>query len=174
MGSSLFWFDNWIGLGALYFMVTHDFGVDESVHNVFDVVEQGTWDVDRLLELLPEEYAMQIVDNIKPPQSQNELDKPYWKLETRGYFSVKTSWEYIRRKNEPRFSYRMIWVKGLPFKIAFFMWKVWKEKLRLDDFMRRHGYLMASKCWCCTNLEEETLWHLFLNLLQQHFFGDIS
>lgn len=84
-------------------MVPHDFRIDDSVHNVFDVVEQGTWEVDRLLELLPEEYAMQIVDNIKPPQSQNELDKPYWKLETRGYFSVKTTWEYIKRRNEPRF-----------------------------------------------------------------------
>lgn len=51
--------------------------------------------------------------------------------------------------------------KGIAFQNSFFMWKVWKEKLPLDDFMRRLGYLMASKCWCCTNPEEETLQHFF-------------
>ncbi|XP_070019940.1 uncharacterized protein [Nicotiana sylvestris] len=55
----------------------------------------------------------------------------------------------------------MIWVKGLPFKIAFFMWKVWKEKLPLDDFLKRIGYCMPSKCWCCVQPDEESLQHLF-------------
>lgn len=67
----------------------------------------------------------------------------------------------MRRKDEPRIAYKMIWVKGLPFKIAFFMWKVWKGKLPLDDFMRRIGYLTTSKCWCCTEPQEKTLQHLF-------------
>ncbi|XP_075077439.1 uncharacterized protein LOC142164147 [Nicotiana tabacum] len=55
----------------------------------------------------------------------------------------------------------MIWVKGLPFKIAFFMWKVWKAKLPLDDFLKKVGYCMPSKCWCCAHPDEESLQHLF-------------
>ncbi|XP_075098931.1 uncharacterized protein LOC142175826 [Nicotiana tabacum] len=55
----------------------------------------------------------------------------------------------------------MIWVKGLPFKIAFFMWKVWKAKLPLDDFLKRIGYCMPSKCWCYVQPDEESLQHLF-------------
>ncbi|XP_070022972.1 uncharacterized protein [Nicotiana sylvestris] len=55
----------------------------------------------------------------------------------------------------------MIWVKGLPFKIAFFMWKVWKAKLPLDDFLKRVGYCMPSKYWCCVQNDEESLQHLF-------------
>nr|XP_009798917.1 PREDICTED: uncharacterized protein LOC104245059 [Nicotiana sylvestris] len=55
----------------------------------------------------------------------------------------------------------MIWVKGLSFKISFFMWKVWKAKLPLDDFMRRLGYFMPSRCWCCIDPQEESLTHLF-------------
>ncbi|XP_070029417.1 uncharacterized protein [Nicotiana sylvestris] len=55
----------------------------------------------------------------------------------------------------------MIWVKGLPFKIAFFMWKVWKAKLPLDDFLKRVGCCMSSKCWCCVQPDEESLQHLF-------------
>lgn len=54
-----------------------------------------------------------------------------------------------------------MWVKGLPFKIYFFMGKVWKAKLPLDDFLKRLGYCMPSRCWCCTEPQEESLTHLF-------------
>ncbi|XP_070029442.1 uncharacterized protein [Nicotiana sylvestris] len=160
-GSSLFWFENWTGLGALYFLVPRDFGIDETIHNVYDVTLDGEWDVDRLFELLPEDLAVHILEKIKPPSPQQVLDMPCWMLETRGYFSVKSAWHYTRRRYEPRAAYRMIWVKGLPFKIAFFMWKVWKAKLPLDDFLKRVGYCMPSKCWCCVQPGEESLQHLF-------------
>jgi len=42
MGSSLFWYENWTGLGALYFLVPQDFGIDENVHNVHDVTLDGS------------------------------------------------------------------------------------------------------------------------------------
>ncbi|XP_075084871.1 uncharacterized protein LOC142168109 [Nicotiana tabacum] len=54
----------------------------------------------------------------------------------------------------------MMWVKGLPFKITFFILKVWRNKLPLDNYFRWFGYLMDSRCWCCANLEEETFHHL--------------
>ncbi|XP_070014941.1 uncharacterized protein [Nicotiana sylvestris] len=138
-----------------------DFAIDETVHNVHDVTLDGEWDVDRLFEILPEDLAIHILEKIKPPSPQQVLDMPCWMLETRGYFSVKSAWEYTRRRDEPRTAYRMIWVKGLPFKIAFFMWKVWKAKLPLDDFLKRVGYCMSAKCWCCVQPDEESLQHLF-------------
>uniref|UniRef100_A0A1U7WLP0 Uncharacterized protein LOC104225115 n=1 Tax=Nicotiana sylvestris TaxID=4096 RepID=A0A1U7WLP0_NICSY len=131
-------------LGALYFLVHRDFGIDENVH---DVTLDGDWDVDRLFEMLPEELAVHILEKIKPLSTMRVLDRPFWMLETRGYFNVKSAWEYTRRRDKPRNAYRMIWVKGLPFKIAFFMWKVWKAKLPLDDFLKRP--------------DEESLQHLF-------------
>lgn len=92
---------------------------------------------------------------------QDVLDLPYWTLEPTGEFSAKSAWDYVRRRNEPFNAYIKIWAKGLPFKIHFFMWKVWRNKLPLDDLMRRLCYLMASRCWCCTNPMEETMHHLF-------------
>ncbi|XP_070012048.1 uncharacterized protein [Nicotiana sylvestris] len=148
-------------LGALYFLVPRDFGIDETVHNVYDVTLDSEWDVDRLFELLPEDLAVHIMEKIKPHSPQQVLDMLFWMLEIRGYFSVKSAWDYTRRRDESRTAYRMIWVKGLPFKIAFFMWKVWKAKLPLDDFMKRVGYCMPSKCWCCVKPGEESLQHLF-------------
>ncbi|XP_070015948.1 uncharacterized protein [Nicotiana sylvestris] len=143
------------------FLVPQDFGIDETVQNVHEVTLYGEWDVDKLFEMLPEDLAVHILEKIKPPSPQQILDMPCWMLETRGYFSVKSSWDYTRRRDEPRTTYRMIWVKGLPFKIAFFIWKVWKAKLPLDDFLKRVGYCMPSKYWCCVQPDEESLQHLF-------------
>lgn len=39
MGSSLFWFENWTGLGSLYFVTPPDFYCDVCIHNIFDVVQ---------------------------------------------------------------------------------------------------------------------------------------
>nr|XP_033512782.1 uncharacterized protein LOC117277459 [Nicotiana tomentosiformis] len=98
MGSSLFWYENWTGLGSLYFLMSPDFAIDESINNVYDVVDRGTWDVDKHLESLPEEYAAHILENVKAPVSKEVLDKLYWSLETKRNFSVKTKWEYLTKE----------------------------------------------------------------------------
>ncbi|XP_070003073.1 uncharacterized protein [Nicotiana sylvestris] len=108
-GSSLFWFENWTGLGELYFLVPQDFGIDETLQNVHDVTLDGEWDVDRLFEMLPQDISVHILEKVKPPSPQQVLDMPCWMLETRGYFSVKSAWDYTRRRDEPRTAYRMIW-----------------------------------------------------------------
>ncbi|XP_070045157.1 uncharacterized protein LOC142163852 [Nicotiana tabacum] len=163
MGSSLFWFDNWTRLGALYFVTPPDFYCDESVHNVYDVIVYGSWDEKKLLEILPQELAQHVTENIKPPLLHHDLDRPYWSLEHKGSFSVKSAWEYTRRRKDPSVVYKNIWVRGLPFKITFFMWKVWKGKLSFDDYFRRLGYFMSSKCWCYANPYEETMEHVLFN-----------
>nr|XP_009757964.1 PREDICTED: uncharacterized protein LOC104210705 [Nicotiana sylvestris] len=114
-----------------------------------------------MFKSLPEDLAHHIVQNIRPATESSQLDTPFWMLETRGHFTVKSTWDYVRRRANPRLAYKMIWVKGLPFKISFFLWKVWKAKLPLDDFLRKLGYSMPSKCWCCADPKEESLLHLF-------------
>nr|XP_016514683.1 PREDICTED: uncharacterized protein LOC107831437 [Nicotiana tabacum] len=107
MGSSLLWFENWIGL----------------------------------------DLAEYIQHNIKPPVHDGMLDVPVWKLELRGEFSAKSAWDYMRRRRDPSTAYRNIWTKGMSFKVSFFMWKVWKNKLPLDDFFKRkvwHYFLAAA------------------------------
>lgn len=91
MGSALFWYENWTGLGTLYFITPPEFVIDDSVNNVYDVVQDGAWDVDKLMEVLPEEYSVHILENIKPPVAHEVLDNPFWMLETRGEFSVKSA-----------------------------------------------------------------------------------
>uniref|UniRef100_A0A1U7WDE5 Uncharacterized protein LOC104227439 n=1 Tax=Nicotiana sylvestris TaxID=4096 RepID=A0A1U7WDE5_NICSY len=96
--------------GGIGFRSLHDdFGIDETVQNVHEVTLDGGWDVDRLFERLPEDLAVHILEKIKPPSPQQILDVPFWMLETRGYFSVKSAWDYTRRREEPLKAYRMIW-----------------------------------------------------------------
>ncbi|XP_075091485.1 uncharacterized protein LOC142171695 [Nicotiana tabacum] len=50
-----------------------------------------------------------------------------------------------------------MWTKGLSFKISFFLWRLWRYKLAIDDLWRRQGYIVMSIC-----LKEETYDHIFL------------
>lgn len=50
LGSSLFWFENWTGLGALYFIIPPKFVCDESIQNIYDVVQDGQWDEEKIRE----------------------------------------------------------------------------------------------------------------------------
>ncbi|WMV09687.1 hypothetical protein MTR67_003072 [Solanum verrucosum] len=69
-----------------------------------------------------------------------ETDKPVWMLDTKGSFSVKTTWNYIRHREESNKIYKWIWTKGVPFKMAFLMWRLWKFKIPVDDRVRRWEY----------------------------------
>ncbi|XP_060200889.1 uncharacterized protein LOC132629179 [Lycium barbarum] len=162
MGSSLFWFDNWTGLGPLYFLKPADFHCNEDINNVSDVVTEGRWHEVAIRNNLPEELAEYILNDVQPPARGDELDRPWWMLETKGDFTVKSAWEYIRSKGEKRDVYKKIWVKGLPFKIAFLMWRVWHFKVPLDDVIQSWGYHMPSMCSCCAAPKEETVPHIFL------------
>ncbi|XP_019232503.1 PREDICTED: uncharacterized protein LOC109213197 [Nicotiana attenuata] len=140
MGSSLFWFENWTGLGALYFVTPPNFVVDESIQNIYDVVDNGQWDEGKIREALPEDLADHIIWQLKPPVVHEVLDKPHWMLETKGEFSVKSAWEYLRRRNEPCNAYKKIWVKAV---------RVWKYFLGHAGInMEGISFHQAiTKCW---------------------------
>ncbi|XP_060182250.1 uncharacterized protein LOC132611910 [Lycium barbarum] len=162
MGSSLFWFDNCSGLGPLYFLTPPDFYYDENINNVTDVVTEGRWNENILRNCLSEELAEHILHEVQLPSRPDELDKPWWTLEARGEFFVKSAWDHLWSRGQPRDAYKKIWVKGLPFKIAFLMWRVWYFKIPLDDVIRNWGYHMPSKCFCCAEPTEESVPHIFL------------
>ncbi|XP_060211977.1 uncharacterized protein LOC132639556 [Lycium barbarum] len=162
MGSFLFWFDNWSGLGPLYFLTPPDFYCDENINNIDDVVIDGRWNENILRNCLPEELAEHILHEVHPPSNPDELDKPWLTLEARVEFSVKSAWEYLRSRGHPRDAYKKIWVKGLPFKVALLMWRVCHFKIPLDDMIRSWGYHMPSKCFCCAEPKEESVPYIFL------------
>lgn len=75
---------------------------------------------------------------------------------------MKSAWQYTWKRREENRLYKFIWVKDLPFKVSFFIWRLRKAKFPLDDWFLRLGYFRTSKCWCCRNPKEKTLPHVFL------------
>nr|XP_009608052.1 uncharacterized protein LOC104102124 [Nicotiana tomentosiformis] len=124
------------GLGALYFNVPPDFPIDETINNICEVVNEDALDKARLRTLLPEDLANYILENIQPPREHGVLDKHLWMLASKGEFTVLSAWNYLRSRCDTSKAYMNMLVKGLPFKISFFMWKMWKAKLPLDDAIR--------------------------------------
>lgn len=49
----------------------------EDQSTVLELTYHGNWDIQKLQELFPQEVVHHIVENIKPPTSRGETDKPY-------------------------------------------------------------------------------------------------
>ncbi|KAH0698803.1 hypothetical protein KY284_013018 [Solanum tuberosum] len=81
---------------------------------------------------------------------------------TTGEFTVKSAYHMLRKKREPIEWMKHIWIKGLPFKISFFLWRVWKKRIATDDNLKKMRMQIVSKCYCCEKGEMETMTHLIL------------
>lgn len=80
---------------------------------------------------------------------------------TAGSFSVKTAWQLVRNRGDMKEVEKHLWIKGIPFKINFFFWKAWKERVATKDNLKRMGINLASQCQCCAGGIQETTSHLF-------------
>ncbi|KAH0664941.1 hypothetical protein KY285_026147 [Solanum tuberosum] len=161
-GSTSVWHDNWTGLGDLYTITGDNMEWDDTYTSVNELTKYGEWDLTVLKDIFPRELVEHILQHIRPPSNRGEIDTPCWMLDAKGVFSVKTTWQYIRHENGDNKIYKWIWTKGVPFKMAFLMWRLWKFKIPIDNRVRRWGVQGPSKCWCCDRPNQETLAHVFL------------
>ncbi|XP_049370570.1 uncharacterized protein LOC125835476 [Solanum verrucosum] len=130
-GNSSFWFDNWTKQGALYHI--EDTAKEEEV----EVKEFEGWDMEKLLQNLSLEMTDHIMENISPPNILFGNDVAWWMANAQGRFTVKSAWQIMRNKHENRRDYELIWNKRLPFKINFFLWRVWKRRIATDDNLKK-------------------------------------
>ncbi|KAK6778379.1 hypothetical protein RDI58_025097 [Solanum bulbocastanum] len=147
-GSYFIWHDNWTELGDLYTITGDNFEWDDNYERIAELATNGEWEV----VILKENFQMELVDNIlsciKSPNGVDEQDKPCWILDTKGTFSVKTARNYIRHKEQSNKIHTLIWNKGVLFKMAFIMWRLWKFKIPVEDKIKRWDMDGPSRCWC--------------------------
>lgn len=55
-----------------------------------------------------------------------------------------------------------IWIRNLPFKISFMVWRLWKRRLPSDDNLQRFHINIVSRCYYYEVYEQENMEHLFL------------
>ncbi|XP_060211633.1 uncharacterized protein LOC132639172 [Lycium barbarum] len=65
-----------------------NFECDPTIILVKETAEVGQWDEQLLRRILPEDLADHIVQNINPPNENGQADKAFWKLDSRGKFTV--------------------------------------------------------------------------------------
>lgn len=114
-----------------------------------------------------------ICEGIKPPQIDNVTNKAWWMGESTGKFTMKSAWESIRTKNNKREVYKQLWIKGLPFKINFFLWKVWRDRISTDDNLTRMEINMVSKYYTVRGVYMKQWDTCFSQHLQLRRYGNI-
>lgn len=55
-----------------------------------------------------------------------------------------------------------MWIKGLPFKIEFFLWRVWRRRILTVDNLMCMRVQVVCKCYCCEEKEKKTMSQLLL------------
>lgn len=106
--------------------------------------------------------TLHIMENITTPSNLQGNDLPRWMGKSQGNFSVKSTWNLVRQKQENMEENRSIWVKGIPFKMNFFLQKGWKRSIATYDNLQRIKINIVSRCWCCEKKAKGTMTYLFL------------
>ncbi|KAL0907215.1 hypothetical protein M5K25_025769 [Dendrobium thyrsiflorum] len=167
-GNVSFWQDNWLGVGSIDCILNTNTISNIKVHNYF---ENGSWNMDKLLGMIPVELINMVV-NI-PLQLQCK-DTMFFNISPSGKFSLKSVWNHIREKFSVSLLYSSIWHKNIPLSYSVLAWRVIKNFLPVDNLMWNKGFSFPSKCQCCANIEDIN--HVFAYgecayKVWNHFFG---
>ncbi|XP_060177843.1 uncharacterized protein LOC132607783 [Lycium barbarum] len=79
-----------------------------------------------------------------------------------GKFTVGTAWELLRSKAVKSDVFKNMWISGVPFKISFFFWRLWKYKIPVGEVVKRIGVDTEARFYCCDHRQYETVDHLFV------------
>ncbi|KAK4737149.1 hypothetical protein R3W88_000846 [Solanum pinnatisectum] len=114
-GTSSIWYDNWTNLGPLH-LHQLDSPTCHPTRDIDDLFNEDGWDFDALRDAVPEYVVDHIRHNMRFLQLGDLADKPWWTKSSTGYFSVKSVWELLRKKENINEDLKSLRVKGLPFK----------------------------------------------------------
>lgn len=89
-----------------------------------------------------------ILDKIWDIKDTDKQDKPCWMVTSSGKLTVNSSRDLLMHRAPVLRPFMTMWVKGVPFKMPFFLWRIWKFKLPLDCVIGRMVYMVISRCWC--------------------------
>lgn len=67
----------------------------------------------------------------------------------------------MREEKERHEFFTSIWVKGVPFKIAFLMWRLCKRRIPMGKVLIQMRVVENMFCCCCNTSAVETFEHLF-------------
>jgi len=87
----------------------------------------------------------------------DDRDKPKWRWESNGFFSVKSTYEHLCT-NEHGAHYNLIWKAKLPLKIKIWLWLIEHNAILTKDNL-------AERNWSALNLNRLTIFSSTVILL---------
>ncbi|XP_071921716.1 uncharacterized protein [Coffea arabica] len=153
-GSCDFWYDNWVGSGALHLRapVLVDVGFQQ-------VLLHRGWNGKLLASVLPLDVVhtileMEVLETTNP-------DVMIWSPSTLGEFSLGSAYQEVREVRESSFMSSRVRHSQIPLRVSFFMLRLLRGRLPLDDALTRFQLHLPLKCVCCASPKCETVDHLF-------------
>lgn len=157
-GSSYFWWDEWLGIGALAGYKLYNSRPNNIRLSHFIV--NGHWN-----ELMVRQHAPPLlvpkILSTRFHYQEGVLDKAIWKANDSGKFNCSSAWEIIRQKKEKTLINKYSWHRNIPFKISFLVWSAPREKLPTNDKSITFGREPAA-CSCCLRPGLDNIEHIFV------------
>ncbi|WRX25598.1 Reverse transcriptase domain - like 10 [Theobroma cacao] len=151
-GELFFWHDCWMGDTPL---VNRFPLFASSMTKVSHFYDDGSWNVEKLNNVLPEDVVVEILNiPINPPND----DRAYWVPTSDGQFTTKSIWEIVRKRQLVNPMFDLIWHKSVPLTISFFLWRLLQNWIPVEIRLKTKGFQLASKCQHCNS--EESLLHV--------------
>ncbi|KAH0776735.1 hypothetical protein KY290_008146 [Solanum tuberosum] len=122
IGHSSLWWDNLTQIGALHYYLPMNYEGDHPL----------------------EEVCSHIAKHVVLIPNSEEWDRPWWMLNRPGKFSIKSTWNFLRQNNQANELFKNIWIKGMPYKIYFFMWRLWKKKIPMGEVLTEFVEFVAG------------------------------
>ena len=149
-----FWYDNWLGNGALYLKST----VSPAL-TFKEFISNGNWNINLLGQYISQEFIHPILQH--PIPEGDCRDELIWRQTASGRFTLSSAFQEVHQARNYSVIHSQLWHTRIPLKISFFMLKLLLNKLPLANVLWRVGVQLASKCLCCQEGSNETLEHVF-------------
>ncbi|KAG7541754.1 Endonuclease/exonuclease/phosphatase superfamily [Arabidopsis thaliana x Arabidopsis arenosa] len=180
--NSLFWHDNWTGLGPLIDIIG-DIGPRTTgiglLSSVSEAAIDGVWSFPRgrnhRVELL-----RSCLQSHSPPTTDIGDDLFSWKIssdDSQGTFSSRKTWKHLHPLAPSVPWHSQVWFKENIPKLAFVTWLTVKDRLTTRDRLRRWNLPVPASCLLCPS-GVESRDHLFFqctfsNTLWSDFFAHL-
>lgn len=137
----------------------------QGCHALTDIAEfmgETGWNYEIMEDHLPKTIVEHVKQNMNYFRQGTNNDRPWWTKSSKGLFNVRSAWEIVRCKEDYNAELDRIWMKGLPFKISFFGWRLWTSRVPVAAVMAKWNSSVSQNCGWCAVADREIIEHLFL------------
>ncbi|WMV45633.1 hypothetical protein MTR67_039018 [Solanum verrucosum] len=156
-GSCSFWWDDWLGMGALA-KYTSSISILNNA-TIAHFLVNGEWNERKLRQQVPPLLIPHILST-KFQYQQGDKDTAVWKPNDSGNFSCASAWKICRLRKSNAVSNSQIWHKNIPFKMSFLVWRALRYKLPTNEKLATFG-VEPVRCYCCIQRGWDEVDHIF-------------